>query len=219
MTQPAALQVRFLGRQPYQPIWKQMQAFTDQRSADQDDELWVLEHESVFTQGQAGKDIHLLNPGDIPVVKVDRGGQVTWHGPGQLIIYLLLNVKRLDYGVRDLVNLIEESLIAYLGDLGIEAHARPDAPGVYVGDAKIAALGLKIRRGCSFHGLSFNINCPLDAFERINPCGYAGMPVTRLADLRPEITFQQAQEDLLNRILRRLGHQQVTTTNTWQELA
>jgi len=196
-----------------------MQTFTDQRGPEQEDELWVLEHESVFTQGQAGKDIHLLDPGEIPVVKVDRGGQVTWHGPGQLIIYLLLNVKRLDYGVRDLVNLIEESLVAYLGDLGIEAHARPDAPGVYVGEAKIAALGLKIRRGCSFHGLSFNINCSLDAFERINPCGYAGMPVTRLVDLRPEITFQQAQEDLVNRILRRLGHQQVTTTNTSQELA
>jgi len=192
-----------------------MQAFTDQRSADQPDELWVLEHESVFTQGQAGKDTHLLNPGDIPVVKVDRGGQVTWHGPGQLVVYLLLNVKRLDYGVRDLVNLIEESLIDYLADLGLEAHARPDAPGVYLGEAKIAALGLKIRRGCSFHGLSLNIDCDLEAFQRINPCGYAGMPVTRLIDFCPDLTFDQVKEELLKRLVKRLGHQQRLTTSGW----
>ncbi|SFC03272.1 lipoyl(octanoyl) transferase [Marinospirillum celere] len=211
--------LRYLDRQPYEPVWKKMQAFTNERTADAADELWVLEHDSVFTQGQAGKDIHLLDPGSIPVVKVDRGGQVTWHGPGQLVIYLLLNVKRLEYGVRDLVNLIEESLIDYLDSLGISAQARADAPGVYVGEAKIAALGLKIRRGCSFHGLSFNIDCELDAFKRINPCGYAGMPVTRLIDLQPDIRFDQARDGLLSIILRRLGHQQVNTTNSWQELA
>lgn len=211
------LYLRHLGHQPYEPVWRAMQTFTDRRTPKQADELWVLEHEEVFTLGQAGKTEHLLQPGQTPVIHVDRGGQVTWHGPGQLIIYLLLDVRRLSYGVRDLVNLIENSLISYLGDLGITAQARPDAPGVYVGPAKIAALGLKIRKGCSFHGLSFNINCTLDAFARINPCGYAGMPVTRLADLRPDIGFQQAQDELLHIILQRLGHAQVISTTHWQE--
>ncbi|WP_114418493.1 lipoyl(octanoyl) transferase LipB [Marinospirillum perlucidum] len=219
MSDPGLLQLRYLGRQPYEPVWKRMQAFTQERTDADADELWILEHDSVFTLGQAGKEIHLLDPGDIPVVKVDRGGQVTWHGPGQLVIYLLLNVKRLSMGVRDLVNLIEESIIDYLASLGIEAQARADAPGVYVGEAKIAALGLKIRRGCSFHGLSFNLDCELEAFRRINPCGYAGMPVTRLADLRPDISPEQAREDLLQILLRRLGHQQISTSKHWQELA
>lgn len=219
MQAATSLCVRHLARQPYEPVWKKMQAFTEQRTPETQDELWVLEHESVFTQGQAGKDVHLLDPGQIPVVKVDRGGQVTWHGPGQLVVYLLLNVKRLDMGVRDLVNLIEQSLIDYLQELGIQAQAKPEAPGVYVGEAKIAALGLKIRRGCSFHGLSFNIDCDLDAFQRINPCGYAGMPVTRLVDWCPDISFEQARDGLLSIILRRLGHQQVISTNSWQELA
>ncbi|MBE0505619.1 MAG: lipoyl(octanoyl) transferase LipB [Marinospirillum sp.] len=223
-SESAPLVVRLLGRQPYEPLWHQMQAFTNQRDATTPDELWVLEHEPVFTQGQAGKAEHLLNPGDIPVVKVDRGGQVTWHGPGQLIIYLLLDVRRLSYGVRDLVNLIEESLIEYLASLGIDAHARPDAPGVYIrggqwDGAKIAALGLKIRRGCSFHGLSFNITCELGDFLRINPCGYAGMRVVRLLDLLPETQFEKTQQDLLNILLRRLGVTHVTYSTTLQELA
>jgi lipoyl(octanoyl) transferase len=226
---PAPLVVRLLGRQPYEPLWHQMQAFTNQRDEHTPDELWVLEHESVFTQGQAGKAEHLLNPGNIPVVKVDRGGQVTWHGPGQLIIYLLLDVRRLSYGVRDLVNLIEESLIEYLASLGIEAYARPDAPGVYIrggnkvaaewDGAKIAALGLKIRRGCSFHGLSFNITCAVDDFLRINPCGYAGMQVVRLLDLLPDTHFEQTQQGVLDILLRRLGITQVTYSTTLQELA
>lgn len=209
MAQASDLYVRFLGRQAYQPVWQRMQAFTNERSADQADELWVLEHDSVFTQGQAGKDIHLINPGDIPVVKVDRGGQVTWHGPGQLVIYLLLNIKRLNYGVRDLVNLIEQSLIEYLATKGLEAYARPDAPGVYLDGAKIAALGLKVRRGCSFHGLSFNVDCDLEAFQRINPCGYEGMPVTRLIDLCPGVTLAQVQEELLALMTERLGHHKI----------
>lgn len=225
----APLVVRLLGRQAYEPLWHRMQAFTSQRDEHTPDELWVLEHEPVFTQGQAGKAEHLLNPGDIPVVKVDRGGQVTWHGPGQLIIYLLLDVRRLSYGVRDLVNLIEDSLIEYLASQGIDAYARPDAPGVYVragnkvaarwDGAKIAALGLKIRRGCSFHGLSFNITCQLDDFLRINPCGYAGMQVVRLLDLLPDTRFEKTQQDLLNILLRRLGVTQITYSTTLQELA
>lgn len=216
--------IRQLGRQPYQPVWQQMQAFTEQRTAETRDELWVVEHESVFTQGQAGKAEHLLNPGDIPVVKVDRGGQVTWHGPGQLVIYLLLDVRRLSYGVRDLVNLIELSLVEYLATQGIAACARPDAPGVYLqkgpqAGAKIAALGLRIRKGCSFHGLSFNVNCNLDAFQRINPCGYAGMAVARLADLVPEVEFESTRDDLLRILIRRLGHPQVTELPVGQEKA
>ncbi len=217
-TAAGQLKVRLLGRQAYQPIWQLMQQFTGQRDASTADEIWLLEHESVFTLGQAGKEEHLLNPENIPVVKVDRGGQVTWHGPGQLIVYLLLDVRRLGMGVRDLVDLIEQSLIDYLASLGVVAYARADAPGVYVGEAKIAALGLKIRRGCSFHGLSFNINCSLDAFQRINPCGYAGMPVTRLIDLCPDLNTAQVEQDLLTSIQRRLGHQQVTTISGLQEL-
>jgi len=209
------LKIRLLGQQPYLPVWQSMKAFTDARDEKTADELWVVQHDSVFTQGQAGKEEHLLNPGDIPVVKVDRGGQVTWHGPGQLVIYLLLDVRRINYGVRHLVNLIEESLIEYLTSLGISAEARPDAPGVYIKEgvlagAKIAALGLKIRRGCSFHGLSFNINCDLSA--------YAGMPVTRLADLLPSITFQQAQDALLAILIRRLGHTQIIYLNGQEQV-
>lgn len=220
----SALFIRQLGRQAYEPVWQQMRAFTEQRTADTPDELWVVEHDSVFTQGQAGKAEHLLNPGDIPVVKVDRGGQVTWHGPGQLVVYLLLDVKRLSYGVRDLVNLIEQSLVEYLADLGIIACARPDAPGVYLQEgpqagAKIAALGLRIRKGCSFHGLSFNVNCSLEAFQRINPCGYAGMAVARLVDLVPDIKFESTRDDLLRILVRRLGHPQVIALPAGQEKA
>lgn len=207
---PQELNLRFLGVQAYEPIWQQMQEFTQQRSAETVDEIWVLEHPSVFTLGQAGKPEHLLNPGAIPIVKVDRGGQVTWHGPGQLIVYLLLDVRRLGFNVRDLINLIEQSLIGYLASLGIEAQARPDAPGVYLtqapyAGAKIAALGLKIRKGCSLHGLSFNLTCSLDAFQLINPCGYAGMQVARLQDLKPELSFAQAQLGYLHELLKRLG--------------
>lgn len=224
MPELPSLKVRLLGRQPYEPIWQRMKDFTETRTPEMADELWVLEHDSVFTQGQAGKAEHLLNPGDIPVVKVDRGGQVTWHGPGQLVIYLLLDVRRLHYGVRDLVNLIEESLVEYLADVGVEAHARPDAPGVYVrgglwDGAKIAALGLRIRRGCSFHGLSFNLTCSLDAFQRINPCGYAGLQVARLQDLVPELDAGQAQDALLRILIRRLGHKDIVYLPAGQELA
>lgn len=212
------LKIRLLGSQPYLPVWQAMQTFTAERDAATVDELWVVQHESVFTQGQAGKAEHLLSPGDIPVVKVDRGGQVTWHGPGQLVIYLLLDVRRINYGVRHLVNLIEESLVEYMASLGIKAEARADAPGVYLQEgkqagAKIAALGLKIRRGCSFHGLSFNLTCDLAPFQRINPCGYSGMQVARLIDLVPDITFQQAQDALLAILIRRLGHTQIIYLN------
>lgn len=180
------LVIRQLGVQPYEPVWRAMQQFTETRSENTADELWVLQHPAVFTQGQAGKAEHLLAPGDIPVIQIDRGGQVTYHGPGQLVIYLLINVRRAAVGVRELVSLIEAAIIDTLASFKVTAEARADAPGVYVGDAKIAQLGLRIRHGCSYHGLSLNVSMDLSPFSRINPCGYAGLAVTQLIDLVDE---------------------------------
>ena len=174
------MQVRRLGIMAYEECWKAMQEFTDQRGPDTEDELWLLQHPPVFTQGQAGRAEHLLMPGDIPVVQSDRGGQVTYHGPGQWIVYLLLDLRRHHLGVRDLVDLIEQSIVALLQRQGIDAAPRADAPGVYVAGAKIASLGLRIRRGCSYHGLAFNIDMDLEPFSRINPCGHEGLQVTTL---------------------------------------
>jgi lipoyl(octanoyl) transferase len=179
---PAA-QLRDLGRQPYEPVWRAMQAFTDARGPDTADELWLVEHEPVFTLGQAGKPEHVLMPGDIPVIHVDRGGQVTYHGPGQLVLYPLLDLRRLKLGVREYVIRIEQAIIDTLGDWNIEAGRREGAPGVYVAGAKIAALGIRVRRGCSFHGLAFNVDMDLSPFSRINPCGYEGLQVTSMVDL------------------------------------
>ncbi|MCE8019781.1 lipoyl(octanoyl) transferase LipB [Halomonas sp. MCCC 1A11036] len=172
-----------LGRRPYLPVWQAMRELTDGRDGTTPDQFWLVEHDPVFTQGQAGKPEHLLMPGDIPVVQTDRGGQVTYHGPGQVVLYPLLDVRRCGIGVRELVTALERAVIELLAEYGIEAHARPDAPGVYVGEAKIASLGLRIRRGASFHGVALNVNGDLAPFQRINPCGYAGMAMTRLADL------------------------------------
>ncbi|MDN3555298.1 lipoyl(octanoyl) transferase LipB [Halomonas maura] len=177
------LQVHRLGRRPYEPVWRAMRDLTDGRDPGTPDQLWLVEHDPVFTQGQAGKPEHLLMPGDIPVVQTDRGGQVTYHGPGQLVLYPLLDVRRARLGVRDLVSALENAAIALLAGYGVEAHARPDAPGVYVGEAKIASLGLRIRRGASFHGIALNVDGDLSPFARINPCGYAGMAMTRLVDV------------------------------------
>ena len=174
--------VRNLGCVAYEPAWRAMQHFTQIRDADSADELWLLEHPRVFTQGQDGKTEHVLAAGDIPVVQVDRGGQVTYHGPGQLVAYILIDVRRSGQGVRDLVNAMENSLIELLSDYAVAAQARPDAPGVYVADKKIASLGLRIRRGCSFHGLALNVDMDLQPFQRINPCGYAGLQMTQLRD-------------------------------------
>ena len=174
--------VRQLGCMAYEPTWHEKQRFTQNRDADTADEIWLLEHPRVFTQGQAGKVDHILAAGDIPVVQVDRGGQVTYHGPGQLVAYTLVDVRRAGQGVRDLVTAIENSLIDLLGQYDVLAQAKPDAPGVYVGDKKIASLGLRIRRGCSFHGLALNVDMDLQPFQRINPCGYAGLQMTQLRD-------------------------------------
>ncbi len=186
-----------------------MHHYTDQRDSESRDEVWLVEHYPVFTQGQAGKAEHLLMPGDIPVVQSDRGGQVTYHGPGQQIMYVLIDVKRRKTGVRQLVTALEETVIAVLDRFGVAARARPDAPGVYVGDEKICSLGLRIRKGCSFHGLALNVAMDLSPFLRINPCGYAGMHMTQLQHFRPEVTLADVQPLLAETFARQLGYQQV----------
>ena len=208
-----ALVVRQLGRCDYQTVWQQMQAFTQCRDQSVDDELWLLEHESVFTLGQAGDESHILSSGDIPIINVDRGGQVTYHGPGQLVVYLLLDLRRLKIGVRVLVEKIEGALIATLAEFGVTGQRRSDAPGVYVDDAKIAALGLRVRKGCSYHGLSLNIDADLQPFSMINPCGYQGLAVTRLSDLldRP-IDEKHVAEILVKNLCDELGYTSASFT-------
>lgn len=175
--------VRHLGQVEYEPTWHAMQSFTDSRSPDTPDEVWYLQHAPVFTMGRNGKQEHLLETGDIPVIQVDRGGQVTYHGPGQLVVYPLLDLTRRQLGVQSLVRLLEQTVIDLLAGHGVTATRRDRAPGVYVDDRKIAALGLRVRRGCCFHGLSLNADMDLAPFSMINPCGYPGMQVTQLADL------------------------------------
>ncbi|MFT6470501.1 MAG: lipoyl(octanoyl) transferase [Neptuniibacter pectenicola] len=206
--------VRDLGLLPYEPTWLRMQAFTNERDADAVDEIWSLQHEPVFTQGQAGKQEHLLNPGDIPVVQVDRGGQVTYHGPGQAIVYLMLNLKRKKVGVRELVTIMEDAVVDTLNDFQVKAYAKPDAPGVYVDDRKIASLGLRVRRGCSFHGLALNLAMDLEPFLRINPCGYAGMEMTQLGMLVEGLDQAQASQCLLNHLISKLGYAEITRKTT-----
>lgn len=203
--------IRQLGRQSYEPVWQRMQSFTDTRNDDAQDEIWLVEHDPVFTQGQAGKAEHVLMPGDIPVVQVDRGGQVTYHGPGQQVVYLMLNVRRRKLGVRQLVTAMENAVVATLGEYGITANARPDAPGVYVNGQKICSLGLRIRRGCSFHGLALNVNMDLAPFLRINPCGYAGMEMTDCARLGGPDSLDEAGAVLLKYLLAELA---IETTQT-----
>jgi len=198
--------MRELGLVEYQPTLDAMRAFTDARDADTPDELWLLQHPRVFTQGQAGKAEHVLSPGDIPVIQVDRGGQVTYHGPGQWVIYLLLDIRRSHLVVRDLVTLIEQAIVQLLAEYQIDAEPRADAPGVYVAGDKIAALGLRVRRGCSYHGLSLNVDMDLQPFQRINPCGYQGLQVTSMARLLPDdaLDMDQIGRRLLAIVARRL---------------
>lgn len=209
---PAVLGVRELGLVGYPQAWQAMQRFTNQRGPDTSDEIWLLEHPPVFTQGQAGKAEHLLMPGDIPVIQADRGGQVTYHGPGQLVAYLLLDVRRSGVGVRELVSRMERSLVELLASYGVEAYAKPDAPGVYVGAAKIASLGLRIRNGRSFHGLALNVDMDLEPFRRINPCGYAGMAMTQLKDVtREPIEFAEVRARLRAQLVTQLGYAEPKT--------
>ncbi|OAX64797.1 octanoyltransferase [Xanthomonas translucens pv. translucens] len=197
--------VRDLGRQPYAPVWRAMQRFTDTRAEADADELWVVEHEPVFTLGQAGKPEHVLAPGEIPVLHVDRGGQVTYHGPGQLVVYPLLDLRRLKIGVRDYVCRIEQAIIDTLDEWNILGQRRDGAPGVYVGTAKVAALGIRVRRGCTFHGLSFNVAMDLEPFHRINPCGYQGLQVTSVLDLGGPSGMQAVKPVLLAQLACQFG--------------
>ena len=206
--QAQACIVRDLGRQPYEPVWRAMQAFTDARGEATPDELWLVEHDPVFTLGQAGKPEHVLMPGDIPVIHVDRGGQVTYHGPGQIVAYPLLDLKRLKIGVRDYVCRIEQSVIDTLAEWNIEGARKDGAPGVYVNGAKIAALGIRVRRGCTFHGLAFNIAGESVApFQRINPCGYEGLQVVSLGDLGGPASLDAVKGVLLQHLAVQLGLQ------------
>jgi len=194
-----------LGRRPYEPVWRAMQAFTDARDDDTVDELWLVEHEPVFTLGQAGKPEHVLAPGDIPVLHVDRGGQVTYHGPGQIVLYPLLDLRRIGIGVREYVCRIEQAIIDTLAEWNIGGERREGAPGVYVAGAKVAALGIRVRRGCTFHGLAFNIGMDLEPFQRINPCGYQDLQVTSMQDLGGPASMEAVKSVVLAQIARQFG--------------
>jgi lipoyl(octanoyl) transferase len=195
--------------QDYESIWHAMQEYTDTRDSNSQDELWIVEHSPVFTQGQAGKSEHILNPGDIPVIQVDRGGQVTYHGPGQLVVYPLIDIKRNKIGVRQLVNHIEQSIVDMLGQYDIEAYAKADAPGVYINERKVASLGLRIRKGCSFHGLALNVDMDLAPFQRINPCGYAGLEMVQCKALGGPQTVLEAGDKLIQTFSQIMGYQQL----------
>lgn len=198
--------IRNLGLQPYVPVSQEMHDFTDRRDDDTPDEIWLVEHPPVFTQGQAGKAEHVLAAGDIPVIQSDRGGQVTYHGPGQQVMYVLINLKRRKIGVRELVTLLENTVINALAQLDIVAKARPDAPGVYVDGKKICSLGLRIRKGCSFHGLALNIDMDLAPFMRINPCGYAGMEMTQVSKLVENASMDKIRTILIRHFLALLNN-------------
>lgn len=205
--QAKTLHIRHLGNQDYETVWHAMQHYTDNRDENSPDELWLVEHPPVFTQGQAGKAEHILNPGDIPVIQVDRGGQVTYHGPGQLVAYPLLDIKRLKIGVRQLVTHIEQSIVDMLKPYGVDAYAKADAPGVYVDERKVASLGLRIRRGCSFHGLALNVDMDISPFQRINPCGYAGLEMVQCKALGGPNTVNEAGEKLTLTFSQLLGYE------------
>ncbi|KFC82693.1 lipoyl(octanoyl) transferase LipB [Buttiauxella agrestis] len=200
------IQIRQLGLQPYEPVSRAMHEFTDTRDETTLDEIWLVEHERVFTQGQAGKAEHVLVPGDIPVIQSDRGGQVTYHGPGQQVMYVLINLKRRKLGVRELVTILEQTVVNTLAELNINAYPRADAPGVYVDGRKICSLGLRIRKGCSFHGLALNIDMDLSPFLRINPCGYAGLEMTQVSSLRSGVSLSDVQPLLIDKFIELLNN-------------
>lgn len=205
--------VRQLGCQDYEPIWRKMQDFTASRTAETEDEIWMLQHQPVFTQGMNGKPEHILNRNNIPVVEIDRGGQVTYHGPGQLIVYCLIDLKRKKFGIRQMVTALETAVIALLANKQIKALARKDAPGVYVDDAKVAALGLRVKRGCSYHGLSINVDMDLSPFKQINPCGYKDLDVTQLKDLGVKDEFLDVEQQLLAEICQQFSIDSIKQVN------
>ena len=209
------LRVRYLGLQPYLSAFERMQGYTNERTEHTLDEFWILEHEPVFTQGQAGKAEHLINPGDIPVVQADRGGQVTYHGPGQLVIYLLIDLKRNKLGVRDLVTLMEQSVVDTLAEYAIDAAPKSDAPGVYVDGRKICSLGLRVRRGRSFHGLALNVDMNLEPFLRINPCGYEGLEMVQMKQFDPAVKIESVSQTLVTCLIKFIGYNQVQEIKGW----
>lgn len=214
MADASSILFRDLGVEDYVTTWQAMQQFTDSRSESSGDEIWFLQHPPVFTQGQAGKAEHILAPGDIPVVQVDRGGQVTYHGPGQLVGYLMIDLRRKKMGARDLVSAIEQSLVQTLAELDIDAAPRADAPGVYTQGCKIASLGLRIRHGCSFHGLALNIDMDLQPFLRINPCGYQDMQMTQVKNFVTKPDFAAIQARLATHLQANLGYTEAHHSST-----
>lgn len=206
MSYQSTVIIRELGHETYVPVWKRMQQFTDNRDDTTTDEIWLVEHDPVFTQGQAGKAEHLLFPGEIPVVQVDRGGQVTYHGPGQQVAYFMIDLRRKNMGPRDLVSGIENAIVDMLALYGIEAYPRSDAPGVYTDDQKICSLGLRIRKGKSFHGLALNVNMDLEPFSRINPCGYQGMQMTQIVEKGGPDNLERVKPDLIDQLCDKLGY-------------
>ncbi|MCB5160642.1 lipoyl(octanoyl) transferase LipB [Marinomonas algarum] len=206
---------RDLGVIDYNDTWERMKDFTQTRSKADADEIWLLEHPALFTQGQAGKEEHLLAPGDIPVVQVDRGGQVTYHGPGQLVAYVMVDLKRLGIGVRDLVSVLENAVVNTLQENQITAYPKPDAPGVYVNEQKIASLGLRVRRGCSFHGLALNVDMDLTPFNRINPCGYQGLQMVDMKRLNSIVSLSDTKRQLANQLAEQLGYSYPAIQQGW----
>lgn len=209
-----SLHVRVLGQQDYEPVWRQMQDFTQHRCHETPDELWLVQHPPVFTLGRNGKMEHVLASGDIPVIPIDRGGQVTYHGPGQLVVYLLLDIRRRNVGVRELVMQIEQSVIKLLASHGVTAEGDRDAPGVYVQGCKIAALGLRVSKGRTYHGLSLNVDMDIEPFQRINPCGYAGLQVTQCRDLG----IHQAPFELAGELCEQLAAQLGYVALDWRQM-
>ena len=208
--------LRRLGLAEYEAVWRDMQAFTDTRDETSSDELWLVQHPPVFTQGQAGKAEHVLAPDEIPVIQVDRGGQVTYHGPGQIVAYPLVDIRRKGIAVREFVNRIEQAIIDVLEQYGVAGERVEGAPGIYVDGDKVASLGLRVRRGCTFHGLAFNIDMNLEPFQRINPCGFAGLQVTQLAALA-SVDFQDVENRLVSSLAQQLGYSEVSEINPLQE--
>ncbi|ETX09879.1 octanoyltransferase [Marinomonas ushuaiensis DSM 15871] len=207
---------RDLGVVEYSEAWARMKNFTQTRSKDDADEIWLLEHPSLFTQGQAGKEEHLLAPGDIPVIQVDRGGQITYHGPGQLVAYVLIDLKRLGIGVRDLINVLESAIVQVLAKNIINAYPKPDAPGVYINEQKIASLGLRVSRGCSFHGLALNVDMDLTPFDRINPCGYQGLKMVDMKRLNNDVVLSNIKIQLASQLAELLGYTYPTIQKGWK---
>lgn len=210
--------VRHLGRRAYEPVWAAMRDFTDARGKQMADELWLVEHDPVFTQGLAGKPEHLLNPGSIPVVKTDRGGQITYHGPGQVVAYPLLDLERIGVGVRCLVDRLEQAVIDVLADSGIDAGRREGAPGVFVDSAKIASIGLKVRRGCTYHGLAFNVDMDLTPFSRINPCGFAGLAMTQVVDRLDGVSWGEMADRVTDAFCSLMGYHRVNDYSPQPEM-